>query len=155
MNNLNEEVTAENVSTIVIKEELYHLKKTLLCIGFLDLFFNLINGIFAQNYSLHYINFVSCLVIVSGLYGINSYNSALSWCYGCYLIIELVVRVYIFIFASMGLLNYILSFFIIFVNCYILKLLNLFTNKLKDISDESLLELKNGWIPIKQIVIVT
>ena len=132
-----------------------NLRKNLLCFTLIDLCFNIINGISMTNLHFYWVNFIFGIFIILGMSGINKYNKSLSNCYGIYLILQIIGR-FIFLFNFiLNIFSFILMILMIFINIWILKLLFTFTNNIKNLSDDALLQLIQGWNGKQQIIITT
>ena len=133
----------------------YNLRKNLLCFTLIDLCFNILNALSMTNLQLYWINFILGLFIIFGMSGINKYNKSLSNCYGFYLILQIIGRfVFLFNFV-LNIFSFILMILMIIINIWILRLLFTFINNIKNLSNDALLQLNQGWNGKQQIIVTT
>jgi hypothetical protein len=151
---LPQQCVADTIEVIEAKENAFNLKKVLLCVGCIDLVINIFNGIVTMNNSYYFIHFLFNIMICLGLIGVNNFNHSLTSCYNCYIIIEIIGKGILILYTPINTFYFVISILGIFVNLYIFKLINDFKKALMRLEPEDIQELKNGWKPIKHIVIV-
>lgn len=145
---------AEDVVILETKENAYNLRKILLCIGGIDLFLNMINGILMMNdFQYYFINFLLNFMILFGLIGINRYNITYANCYKYYNIIEIIGRCFITFYVNVNLYYFIINCISIFINIYTIKLILNFGNELNKLNQQQIEDLQNNWKPIKRQII--
>ena len=157
---MNEQNTlyGENVEQNILQNDLikvytYSIKRTLVCIGFIDFFIQLLNGfsiIQTNDKSIlpyGYVCFGCAALILIGIYGINRYYKYISFGYGIYLFLQIITRCILLYFYRIDAFFLIFTLALIFINIWILKLLCRFVNNLKNLPESDLQELKNGWHP--------
>ena len=136
-----------NIEIQLYKSNVYALRRTLLFVAFIDLFFNFINSFADDNY-IRYISLGLCVLITLGIFGINRYNKYLTWSYIVYNIIEIIGRISILIFyVNLPVFFVVFSLFILIINVWILDLSCKFNSNLSKLSSDNLNELRNGWVP--------
>jgi hypothetical protein len=146
--------TAEDIAVIETKEKLYHIRKILLCLGSVDLFLNLINGILMMNdFEYYFINFFLNVMIIFGLYGINKYNITYTNCYKYYNIVEIIGRCFVMFYLNINFYYFIVSIVSILINIYTIKLIINFGNELNKLNSEQIEDLNNNWRPLKREII--
>ena len=145
----------------IIKINTFSIRKTLVFIAYIDLFIQIINGftlVTATNTDnssynvsdLHiygYISFGCAALILIGVCGINRYHRYISYGYGIYLILNILSRLSLIFFFNISPFTFVFSFLILIVNIWLLKLLFKFTSNIKNLSDDDLNELRQGWKP--------
>lgn len=146
--------TAEDVAVIETKEKAYNIRKVLLCIGGIDLFLNLINGILMMNYYEYYfVNFLLNFMILFGLVGINRYDITYANCYKYYNIIEIIGRGLVMFYINVNFYYFTINLISILINIYTIKLINNFGSELNKLNKEHIEDLQNNWKPIKRQII--
>ncbi len=146
----------ENI-IIINKLNAFSIRKSLLCIAYIDLILNCLNLLGSQNIEseteknvIIYTSLGLCFIILLGIIGINRYKINLVYFYFIYSVIQFIK--YIFIFYIF--LLYISSFILLnilscIVTCMILRLTYKFIKCLKSLDNDDIESLQNGWQPLQ------
>ena len=137
---------------ILNKLNAYSIRKSLLCISFIDLIFNfltLFNGSKLDDENnkniVMYSSLILCFIIFLGIVGINRYRINLVYCYLLYSGFQIIRNILL-----LTLINdpfYIITIFSLLISCFIFRLTLKFTKYLKLLNNEHIESLQSGWSP--------
>lgn len=137
----------------LIKIKTYSIRKTILCIAYIDFFVKLLNAfvnISNQKESLRnygYYNLVCSSLIFIGIIGINRYYNYISYGYAVYLTSQIIIILLLIFLININYITFIFCLLILFIESWILKLLCKFITNIKLLPESDLLELREGWTP--------
>ena len=142
------------------KIQLYSVRKTLIFIALIDFlfsFFSILSSTTIEDETQRNVSTYTylgiTLMIALGIVGINRYNKSLVYFYAIYLALQLGLKIFLLFYFRWTMGTYIFYFFILLLNSWILKLICKYISNLKNISNEDLISLKSGWIPVTYTVI--
>jgi hypothetical protein len=143
-------VTNNNLPTINLtieglnKIKTFQYSKTLKCFCIFDIILLLLNGVFIY-WPLIFIAFMP----LSGYYGISKYKVCYINIYTCFIFTNLISK-FIYFYYTQYITSVIFNIISIFINIWILELLYKFITNIKQLSQESINDLINGWTPHTQ-----
>ena len=149
-------VSEENV----IKINTYSIRRTLIFIASIDFIIELLNGLSylldhdKDTLNLSYSSFVCSGIVLIGIIGINKYHLCTSRFYGFYVILKIIGYFLVSISYHLNFYLFLFLLIIIMLNFWIVKLLCKFINNIKSLPEQEINNLRLGWKPIIQKVIL-